>query len=151
MALVKLILREDVQRLGHAGDLVSVKPGYARNFLIPRGKASVATDSNVKELEHHRRVISEKSAKELTDVEALRHKLQSVSLAFEMQAGEEGKLFGSVTSQHIAEQLAEKGFAVDRRKVALAEPIKEIGEHTVEVKLHREIAARVKVVVTAGE
>ncbi len=151
MALVKLILREDVQNLGHAGDLVSAKPGYARNFLLPRGKASVATESNIKELEHNRRVITEKLAKELKDLDAVRHKLQSVHLEFEMQAGEEGKLFGSVTSQHLAEQLAEKGFAVDRRKVALAEPIKEIGEHTVEVKLHRELSAKVKVVVTAVE
>ncbi|MBW2273890.1 MAG: 50S ribosomal protein L9 [Deltaproteobacteria bacterium] len=151
MGNVKVILREDVQRLGHAGDVVSVKPGYARNFLIPGGKASVATESKVNELEHHRRVISEQLAKQLKDVEAIRHKLQSVSLGFEMQAGEEGKLFGSVTSQHIAEQLAQKGFAVDRRKVVLSEPIKEIGEHTVEVKLHREIAANIKVVVTALE
>jgi large subunit ribosomal protein L9 len=151
MGLVKIILREDVQRLGHAGDVVSVKPGFARNFLIPRGKASVATESKVQELEHNRRVITDKLAKELKDVNAARHKLQSVSLAFEMQAGEEGKLFGSITSQHVADQLAEKGFKVDRRKVVLAEPIKEIGEHTVEVKLQREIAATVKVVVTAVE
>ena len=79
MALVKIILREDVQNLGHAGDVVSVKPGYARNYLLPRGKAAVATESKVKELEHHRRVISEKLAKELKDVEAVRHKLQSVN------------------------------------------------------------------------
>ena len=142
MGLVKVILREDVQSLGHAGDVVSVKPGYARNFLIPRGKASVATESNVKELEHHRRVINEKLAKELKDLEAVRHKLQSVSLAFEMQA---------YYAEHIAEQLAEKGFEVDRRKVALAEPIKEVGEHEVEVKLHREITANIKVSVTAAE
>jgi large subunit ribosomal protein L9 len=151
MGLVKIILREDVQRLGHAGDVVSVKPGFARNFLIPGGKASVATESKVQELEHNRRVITDKLAKQLKDVNAARHKLQSVSLAFEMQAGEEGKLFGSITSQHVADQLAEKGFEVDRRKIVLAEPIKEIGEHTVEVKLHREIAATVKVVVTAVE
>jgi large subunit ribosomal protein L9 len=151
MALVKVILREDVQGLGHAGDLVSVKPGYARNFLISKGKASVASESKVKELEHQRRVISESLAKELKDIEAVTHKLQSLSLEFEMQAGEEGKLFGSVTSQNIADQLAQKGFEVDRRKIVLAEPIKEIGEHTVEVKLHREVVANLKVVVSAVE
>lgn len=151
MAQVHLILREDVHRLGEAGDLVSVKPGYARNYLLPQGKARLATAGRVKEIEHQKRVINEKLAKELSDLEAVRSRMAGVVLEFTAQAGEEGKLFGSITSQQIGEQLAAKGFEIDRRKIALEEPIKSTGEHTVQVKLRREVAADVKVVVTASE
>lgn len=151
MANVQLILREDVYRLGEAGDLVSVKPGYARNYLLPQGKAMLATARRVKELEHQKRVIADKLAKELADIEAVRARLAGVTLEFSAQAGEEGKLFGSVTSQQVAEQLAEKGFDVDRRKIALEEPIKNVGEHTVSIRLRGDIAAEVKVTVTAAE
>ena len=151
MAQVQLILREDVHRLGEAGDLVSVKPGYARNYLVPQGKAILATVGRVKELDHQKRVISEQLAKELADLEAVKQRMASVVLEFNAQAGDEGKLFGSITAQQIGEQLAEKGFEIDRRKIELDEPIKALGEHEVPVKLRSEMVAQVKVVVTAAE
>jgi large subunit ribosomal protein L9 len=151
MSLIDLILKEEVPKLGEAGDLVRVKPGFARNYLLPQGKAALATKARVKELEHQKRVISEKQAKELKDLEAVKHKIESVVLEFTAQAGEEGKLFGSITAANIAEQLAEKGIEVDRRKLALDEAIKTVGEHAVSLKLRGELAAKVKVVVTAAE
>ncbi|MAE93483.1 MAG: 50S ribosomal protein L9 [Deltaproteobacteria bacterium] len=147
---VKVILREDVENLGDAGDVVAVKPGYARNFLIPTGKAIVATRSKISELEHHQRVIAEKQAKQLKDLRAAKDRLEGLSLEISAQAGEEGKLFGSVTSAQIAALVAEKGMQIDRRKIELAEPIKELGEHEVPVKLHREVIANLKVSVTAS-
>jgi large subunit ribosomal protein L9 len=151
MAQVQLILREDVHRLGEAGDLVSVKPGYARNYLVPQGKAILATVGRVKELDHQKRVISERLAKEVADLEAVKQRMASVVLEFNAQAGDEGKLFGSITAQQIGEQLAEKGFEIDRRKIELNEPIKALGEHEVPVKLRSEMVAHVKVVVTAAD
>ena len=149
MAQVKLILREDVEKLGHAGDLVAVKPGYARNYLLRQGKASLATEARVNELEHHRRIISEEQARALKDLDAVKRKIEAQVVEVEAQAGIEGKLFGSVTLQHVAELLAEKGIELDRRKMQVAEPIKTVGEHEVQVRLHRELIATVKVIVTA--
>ncbi len=151
MSTVKLILREDIVRLGDAGDLVSVKPGYARNFLIPQGKAILATESKVKEMEHHKRVIADRMAKELKDVNAIAHKLESMVIEARRRAGEDGKLFGSVTTQNIADLIAEKGVDVDRRKIQRSDSIKEVGEHEIEVKLHREVSATVKLVVSLEE
>ena len=151
MRSVKLILREDVPNLGDAGELVSVKPGFARNFLIPQGKASLATAANVRELEHQRRVIAEKVARERQTLEAERAKIQGVEIEIAVQAGEEGRLFGSVTAAQIADKLAERGLEVDRRRVALAEPIKQLGEYEVPVRLHREIEATIRVKVVAAE
>lgn len=151
MAGVKLILREDVPNLGLAGDLVSVKPGYARNYLLPRGKAMPATEQRVRELEHHRRVIAEKVERERRSLEAERSRLDGVVLEVTANVGEEGKLFGSVTAAQVAEMLAEKGFEVDRRKIALEEPIKEVGEHAVPIRLHRDLVAHVQVKVSAAE
>lgn len=151
MSQVKLILREDVQNLGEAGDVVDVRPGYARNYLLPRKLAVVATEAKVKEVEHHKRVIGEKLTKDLKDLQAVRDRIQAVSLEVRAQAGEEGKLFGSVTAQQIAALLGEKGIVIDRRKINLAEPIKELGEHVVPVRLRRELVAEVKVVVSAAE
>ena len=150
MANVKLILREDVQGLGHAGDLVSVKPGYARNFLLPQSKALVATSGKVAELEHHKRAIEEKVAKQLKDLEVARKQLEQVELSVAATAGEEGKLFGSVTAAQVAELLASKGFEIDRRKLEM-DSIKEIGEHEIGVKLHRDVVAKIKLNVTASE
>jgi large subunit ribosomal protein L9 len=148
---VKLILREAVHSLGEAGDLVQVKVGYARNYLLPKGKAMLATEAKVRELEHHRRVVMEKVAKEVKDLEALRDRLQSVALTVSARASEEGRLFGSVTATQIAELLAEKGFEIDRRKIALDEPIKELGEHGVPIRLHRDVTAEVKLAVSPEE
>jgi large subunit ribosomal protein L9 len=148
---VKLILRESVPSLGEAGDLVTVRPGFARNFLLPQGKAILATQGNVRELEHKQRVVAAKVAKERKEHEALRDRIQGVALAVRARAGEEGKLFGSVTSVQIAELLAAAGVPVDRRKIQLDEPIKELGEHAVEIRLGRDLVARVKVTVAAEE
>ncbi|MDG2334619.1 MAG: 50S ribosomal protein L9 [Myxococcota bacterium] len=151
MSLIKIILNEEVHRLGAAGDIVSVKPGFARNFLLPQGKASLATRGKVKEIEHQKRVITEKLAKEMKDLEALKSRVESLVLEFEAQVGEEGKLFGSVTAQQIAEQLAEKGQSIDRRKVSLDEPIRSVGEHSVSVRLAGDLSASVKVIVKAAD
>jgi large subunit ribosomal protein L9 len=151
MSLVKIILSEEVYRLGDAGDLVSVKPGYARNFLLPQGKAVLATRGRVKEIEHQKRIISDRLAKEMKDLEALKARLEAVVLEFDAQAGEEGKLFGSVTVQHLADQLAEKGQTVDRRKISLEEPIRSVGEHQVTVRLRGDHVATLKVIVSATD
>jgi large subunit ribosomal protein L9 len=148
---VKLILRESVPSLGEAGELVTVKPGFARNFLLPQGKAILATESNVRELEHKQRVVAAQVAKERKEHEALRDRIQAVALTVRARAGEEGKLFGSVTSAQIAELLAAQGVEVDRRRIQLDEPIKELGEHSVEIRLQRDLVAKVKVVVAAEE
>jgi large subunit ribosomal protein L9 len=151
MGQVELILREDVPKLGRAGEVVRVKPGYARNFLLPQGKAALASEAKVKELEHHKRLIGEKVARELKDLSAARDRLEQLELAVEAQAGEEGRLFGSVTAVQIAELIGEKGIEIDRRKIDLAEPIKEVGEHSVPIRLHREVIANVRLKVTAAE
>jgi large subunit ribosomal protein L9 len=151
MALVKLILKEEVHGLGEAGEVVEVKPGYARNFLVPQGKASQASDAKIAELEHHRRQIAEKVARQLTDLRTTKAQLEKLSLEITAKAGEEGKLFGSVTSAQVAALLAEKGFEIDRRKLGMPEAIKEIGEHIVELRLHSEVSASLKIVVAAEE
>ncbi|MFV1978040.1 MAG: 50S ribosomal protein L9 [Myxococcota bacterium] len=143
MRQVKVILSESVQGLGEAGDLVGVKVGYARNYLLPQGKALLATESKVRELEHHKRVVTEKAARDLNDLKALRDRLESVALEVTARVGEEGKLFGSVTTAHIAELLAEKGYTVDRRKIQLSEPLREIGDHVVPIRLQRDLTAEV--------
>jgi len=151
MAQVQLILQEAVSNLGEAGDLVRVRPGYARNYLIPQGKAIFATDARVKELEHHRRIVQEKAAEQLQEFEALKARIEGLALEIPARVGEEGKLFGSVTLLQIHERLVAEGFEVDRRRIALAEPIKEAGEHSVTVKLHRDVSATLKVTVTAED
>lgn len=150
MRSVQVILREDVASLGHAGELVNVKPGFARNFLIPQGKAIVATEAGKRELEHQQRVIAERVRREVELLEAERKKIDGVEIEISAQAGDEGKLFGSVTVLQIAEKLAERGLEVDRRRIDLAEPIKDLGEHAVTVRLHRQVTATVKVKVVAG-
>ncbi len=150
MAQVKIILREDVHGLGDAGTVVSVRPGYARNFLLPEGKAILATESSVKELEHHQRAISEKVAKELKAHRSLKDRLEGLRLSISVQVGEEGKLFGSVTSREIADLIAAQGIEIDRRKIDLSEPIKEAGSHSVPVRLHRDVVAQVKLEVSAA-
>jgi len=150
MAHVQVILREDVDSLGHAGDLVRVKPGFARNFLIPQGKAIAATEASKRELEHQKRVIAEKIRRERELLEAERKKYDGVVVEIAAQAGEEGKLFGSVTSAQIAETLAGRGLEIDRRRLDLAEPIKSLGDHDVVVRLHRDVTATLKVKVVAA-
>jgi large subunit ribosomal protein L9 len=151
MSLVRIILREDIHRLGAAGDVVSVKPGFARNFLLPEGKAVLATKGEVREIEHQKRVIQEKLAKEAKDLNALKARIEGMKLTFTAQAGEEGKLFGSITAQQMAAQLAEKGLEIDRRKISLSEPIRSLGEHRVAVRLRADVVAEVEVEVSASE
>jgi len=150
MGLVQVILNEDVHALGDAGEIVSVKPGFARNFLVPQGKAVLATSERVHQIEHQQRVISEKRARELSDLESVKAKLDGTKLEIEAQAGEEGKLFGSVTAQNLADLLAEKGLEVDRRKIVLQEAIKTVGEHTIAIRLRSDVVAEFKVTVTAA-
>ena len=144
---MQVILKEDVHNLGKAGELVKVKPGYGRNFLIPQGKAVIATASNVKQIEHEKKLIAAKQAQLSKDAQAMSDKLASVEVQIERQAGEEDKLFGSVTSRDIAEALKDKGVTIDHRKVHLAEPIKTIGYHTVEIRLGTGVTGKIKVVV----
>jgi len=149
MANVKLILVESIHRLGEAGDLVSVKPGFARNFLLPQGKALLATESRVKEFEHKRRIAEEKAARELKDLQAVKKQIESLRIEIGARAGESGKLFGSVTTAQIADKVEAAGLKIDRRRIDLREPIKEVGEHKVSVKLLRELIAQLTIVVVA--
>jgi len=149
VAQVKLILVESIHSLGEAGELVSVKPGYARNYLLPQGKALLATETRVKELEHKQRIAQERAAKELNDLKAVKKQIEGLSIEIGARAGESGKLFGSVTAQQIAERIEAAGLSVDKRRVELVEPIKEVGDHAVKVKLHSELAAEISVKVVA--
>ncbi len=149
MRQVKIILREAVPSLGEVGDVVGVKVGYARNYLLPQGKALLATESKVRELKHHKRVVTEKAARALDDLKALRDRLESVALEVTARVGEEGKLFGSVTTAHIAELLAEKGYKVDRRKIQLSEPLRELADHDVPIRLQRDLTAEVALKISA--
>lgn len=149
MGNVKLILVESIHRLGEAGDLVSVKPGFARNFLLPQGKALLATESRVKEFEHKRRIAEEKAAREQKDLQAVKQRLEALKIEIGARAGESGKLFGSVTAAQIADKIAAAGLAIDRRRIDLRDPIKEVGEHKVAVKLLRELVAQLSVTVVA--
>ena len=142
---MKVILQETVEGLGHVGDLLDVSDGFARNYLLPRRKALEANSRNVKALEHAKRVTAEKARKEKLQVEAFAKKISAVLLTVTAQVGKDDKMFGSVTVKDIVEGLAEHGFEVDRRKVQLAQPIKELGTFTVPVKLHRDVTASVSV------
>jgi large subunit ribosomal protein L9 len=148
---MNIILTENVEGLGSIGDLVKVKPGYARNFLVPQGLAVEANPRNVKELEHQKRQMERKLQKVTQAAEVLKGQIEKVSCEFSLRASEEGKLFGSVTTQDIAAKLAEAGIEVDRKKIQLEEPIKTLGEHEVSVKLQAGITATVKVSVVAAE
>ncbi|MDB4970339.1 MAG: ribosomal protein [Myxococcales bacterium] len=144
---MQVILKEDVHNLGKAGELVKVKPGFGRNFLIPQGKAIVATAANVKQIEHEKKVIAAKQATLSKDAQAVADKLGSVEVQIERQAGEEDKLFGSVTGRDIADALKEKGVTIDHRKIVMGEPIKTIGYHTLDIKLGSNVTGKIKVVV----
>ena len=149
MGLVKVILREDIPRLGDAGDLVGVKPGYARNYLIPKGIAIPATAEKVKEVEHHRRLIAERQVELLKDLKGASAKIRSMELTFEAAAGSSGKLFGSVTTAQIASRIAEQGVEVDRRKIQ-CDAIKTVGDHDIKIRLHKEMLVDVTIKVTAA-
>lgn len=149
MATTTILLREDVEHLGGRGEIVKVKSGYARNFLLPQGIASLATKGNVKQIEQEREALLKKAALERSTAEAQSDQMQGISLEFVRKAGEGGTLFGSVTSMDVAEALKAKGYEIDRRKIALKDAIKETGEFSVNVKLHREVSIAIPVSVTA--
>ncbi len=146
---MKVILKEEVTNLGEIGEIVNVAPGYARNFLIPKGFAAEADTKNVKAFEHQRRVIQEKAAKLAREARDYGDKLSQASLTFKAKAGEEEKLFGSVTSKDIADALKAQGFEVDRRKILLEEPIKRLGAYSVDIKVGYGVTAPVTVQVVA--
>ena len=142
---MKVILQETLEGVGNLGDLLDVSPGFARNYLLPRKKAVEASNRNIKEVEHAKRVTAEKAKKERLEIEALAKKVSTVSLTMPMQVGKDDKLFGSVTAKDIAEGLAEQGFTVDRRKIQLPQPIKELGTFAIAVKLPRDVSASISV------
>ena len=146
---MEVILKEDVVNLGHRGDLVKVADGYGRNFLLPRKLALQATLANKAVIEQMKAAAARRSATEKAQAEELVVKLEPLVLSFARKSGENGQLFGSVTSVDIAAGLEAKGFEVDRRKIQLAEPLKSLGDFTVAIKLHREVTAHVKVQVLA--
>lgn len=148
---MKVILKENVENLGHIGDVVKVAPGYARNFLIPKGFAIEATLKNTKALDHEKRQLEYKKNKVLEAAKQLAAKIEGLALSIAHQAGEEGKLFGAVTNMELAELLKAQGIEIDRKKIMLAEPIKHIGEFAASVKLHPEVSANLKVTVTKAE
>jgi large subunit ribosomal protein L9 len=146
---MEVILKEDVEKLGHRGDIVKVAEGYGRNFLLPRKLAIQANQGNKAVIEQMKAAAVRKSAKEKTGAEALAQQLNEVQLSFARKVGEKDHLFGSVTSSDIATALEGKGFNVDRRKIHLDDPLKSLGEFHVPIKLHREVTAHVKVTVAA--
>jgi large subunit ribosomal protein L9 len=146
---MKVILTKDMDNLGKAGALVEVKPGYGRNYLLPRNLAVLATAKNIRQLDHAKAGILARAAKEKTNAEGMAKKLNAIELKFARKVGEQNKLFGSVTSKDIHEQLAAQGYQLDRKQVHLSEPLKELGTHEVEVKLHSEVSAKLKVTVAA--
>ncbi len=149
MANTKILLREDVENLGGRGEIVKVKSGYARNFLLPQRLATLATKGNLKQIEQERSALLTKAATEKSTAEAQAEQMRDIALTFERKAGETGTLFGSVTTMDIAEALKAKGYDFDRRKIVLKDAIKETGDYTASVKLHREVVLEVPVSVTA--
>lgn len=147
---MKVILKENVENLGNIGDIVKVAPGYARNYLLPKGLAVEATEKNAKALEHVKRQMAYKKNKALESARNLAAKLAETVVTLSHKAGDEGKLFGSVTNMEIAAFLKDKGFDIDRKTILLAEPIKHVGEFDVTVKIHPEVSATVKVAVAAA-
>jgi len=148
---VEVILREDVPNLGHIGEVVRVKPGYARNYLLPRGLAIEANRKNMRVLEHQKRIIAAKAERDRKDAEGHAKRLEGLELRVEARVGEEGRLFGSVTNLDIERLLVAKGFEIDRRRIQLAEPIKHVGTYPVPVQLGRDVRATIQVVVEAQE
>ncbi len=147
MANTTILLREDIDTLGGRGEIVKVKAGYARNYLLPQGLATLATKGNVKQIELERAALLKKAALERSTAELQSQQMGDISLEFVRKAGETGTLFGSVTSMDIADALAAKGYEIDRRKINLKDAIKETGKYTVGVKLHREVVLNVPVLV----
>jgi large subunit ribosomal protein L9 len=148
---MEVILREDIEKLGSRGQVVKVAPGYARNFLLPKRLAVAATESNKKIVEQERQAHLRKEAKEVGEAQDLAKIMLGTAITIKQKAGEADQLFGSVTSKDIADALAAKGFNIDRRKIQLNDPIKQLGEYTVPVKLHKDVTVDVSVLVAKEE
>jgi large subunit ribosomal protein L9 len=146
---MQIILREDVPNLGRTGEIVNVRNGFGRNYLIPRGLAVLASTGNRQQLEHEKRLITARERKRLATAAALKSRIEELSLNIPKQVGAEDRLFGSVTSKEIADRLAEQGVTIDRKSIHLPEPIKSLGVHTVQVKLASDVSAKLKVWVVA--
>ncbi|HTH50751.1 MAG TPA: 50S ribosomal protein L9 [Pyrinomonadaceae bacterium] len=147
MATTTVLLREDLDTVGGRGEVVKVKAGFARNYLLPQGLATLATKGNIKQIEQEREALLKKAAIEKATAEAQREQMESIALEFTRKTGDHGTLFGSVTSMDIAEALKAKGYEMDRRRIQLKDAIKETGEYTVSVKLHREVSVPISVTV----
>jgi len=148
MATTQILLREDIDNLGGRGEIVKVKAGFARNYLLPHGYAILATKGNIKQVEQERVLLLKRAAEEKSTAEAQLAQMKEISFNFERKAGESGTLFGSVTSIDVANALTEKGYEIDRKNIILKHPIKEIGEYTVPVKLHREVTLEIPITVS---
>ena len=146
---MQIILNQDVETLGKAGEIITVKPGFARNYLIPQGIATMATKKNIEAINNNLEIQERKDAKTRTNLEALGERLNKLTLKFELQAGEDDKLFGSVTNIMIAEAIAEKGYTIDRKEIEMEETIKSVGNHYVVVKLGSGFSGRIKIKVAA--
>jgi large subunit ribosomal protein L9 len=146
---MKIILKEDIHGLGKAGQVINVKDGYARNYLLPRGLALIADEKNLRVLEYQKKKFEEEAKKKLQDAESVRQRLTAFELTIKAKAGEDQKLFGSITAKDIAEALQKQGFSVDKKQINISETIKRLGEHEVELKLHSNVSARLKINVVA--
>jgi large subunit ribosomal protein L9 len=148
---MQVILREDIEKLGKIGDLVKVADGYARNYLVPKMKAIEATPKNVHAMDHAKKMVSDRLRKLKKEAAVDADRIKSLAITIRVKTGEEGKLFGSVTSMDIAEAMKSQGVVIDKRKIALEEPIKRVGDYTITVKLHADVTADFKVTVAAEE
>jgi large subunit ribosomal protein L9 len=148
---VEVILRDDVPNLGKIGEIVRVKPGYARNFLLPRGLAIEASSKNLRVLEHHKRLIAVKADRDRKDAESRAKRVEGLQITIQARAGEEGRLFGSVTNIDVERLLAEKGVEVDRRRIQLDEPIKQLGTFPIVVMVGRDVRATIHLTVAPEE
>lgn len=148
--MIELILREDVPSLGKAGQVVRVRPGYARNFLLPRGLAFEATTGNKKRIDAEAKARDARAASERTEAQELATRLAAAALSFTAKAGEDGRLFGSITSSDIAQELAAKGFTIDKRRIELEHPLKHLGFHSVPVRLSHDVQAELRINVIAA-
>ena len=150
MAHVRVVLREDVQHLGTAGELVRVRAGYARNFLLPRGKAALATAGSVRQIEETKKQAIARAAKLKQSAQALATQLSGITIEIARQAGEGDRLYGSVTSKDVAEAIKQKGYEIDKKDLVMPEGIKELGEHTITARLGSGVDAQLKLVVKKG-
>ena len=148
---MKIILLQSYEKLGKVGEIVSVKPGFARNYLIPNKIASLATDQNIKALEVFLKAQENKEAKNRINLDALSKKLNSLTLKFEVQVGEDEKLFGSVTSQMISDELANKGYTIDKKEIQLEDSIKELGNYKIEINLGYDLETKIKIKVVGAK